>query len=75
MRLDITGRHVTVTPALRQLITKRLVTLERVLNDSALSALVIVTEWNEFRALDLERMKSILAEPVLVDLRNIYTPA
>jgi len=39
------------------------------------SALVIVTEWNEFRALDLARMKSILAEPVLVDLRNIYTPA
>ncbi|WP_267388466.1 UDP-glucose/GDP-mannose dehydrogenase family protein [Sphingomonas sp. GC_Shp_3] len=39
------------------------------------SALVIVTEWNEFRALDLNRIKSILAEPVLVDLRNIYTPA
>lgn len=44
MRLDITGRHVTVTPALRQLIVKRLATLERVLNDSALSALVIVTK-------------------------------
>ena len=44
MRLDITGRHVTVTPALRQLITKRLATLERVLNDSAVSALVIVTK-------------------------------
>lgn len=44
MRLDITGRHVTVTPALRQLIIKRLATLERVLNDSAISALVIVTK-------------------------------
>ena len=44
MRLDITGRHVTVTPALRQLITRRLATLERVLNDAALSALVIVTK-------------------------------
>jgi putative sigma-54 modulation protein len=44
MRLDITGRHVTVTPALRQLITKRLATLERVLNDAAISALVIVTK-------------------------------
>src|SRR5215204_5667756 len=44
MRLDITGRHVTVTPALRQLIPKRLATLERVLNDSAISALVIVTK-------------------------------
>lgn len=44
MRVDITGRHVTVTPALRQLITKRLATLERVLNDAALSALIIVTK-------------------------------
>jgi putative sigma-54 modulation protein len=44
MRLDITGRHVTVTPALRQLITRRLATLERVLNDAAISALVIVTK-------------------------------
>jgi putative sigma-54 modulation protein len=44
MRVDITGRHVTVTPALRQLITKRLATLERVLNDAALSAQIIVTK-------------------------------
>jgi|SRR5687768_10641636 putative sigma-54 modulation protein len=44
MRLDITGRHVDVTPALRQLITTRLKTLERVLNDAAVSALVIVTK-------------------------------
>ena len=44
MRVDITGRHVTVTPALRQLITKRLATLERVLNDAAISALIIVTK-------------------------------
>jgi UDPglucose 6-dehydrogenase len=36
------------------------------------SALVIVTEWNEFRALDLPRIKSIMAAPVIVDLRNIY---
>jgi UDPglucose 6-dehydrogenase len=35
-------------------------------------ALVIITEWNEFRALDLGRMKSLLKQPVLVDLRNIY---
>ena len=44
MRVDITGRHVEVTPALRQLITKRLATLERVLNDAAVSALIIVTK-------------------------------
>jgi len=35
-------------------------------------ALVIVTEWNAFRALDLKRVKSLLSAPILVDLRNIY---
>ncbi|MFO0477101.1 MAG: UDP-glucose dehydrogenase family protein, partial [Alphaproteobacteria bacterium] len=35
---------------------------------------VILTEWNQFRALDFARMKSILRRPLLVDLRNIYTP-
>ena len=35
-------------------------------------ALVILTEWNAFRALDLRRVKSLLSAPVLVDLRNIY---
>ena len=43
MRLDITGRHVTVTPALKELITQRLAPLERKLNDAAISAMVIVT--------------------------------
>ena len=33
---------------------------------------VIVTEWDEFRALDLERVKNLLTHPVIVDLRNIY---
>ena len=37
-------------------------------------AMVIVTEWNEFRALDLQRVKSLLKAPVVVDLRNIYRP-
>ncbi len=37
-------------------------------------ALAILTEWNEFRALDIERVKSLLKRPVLVDLRNIYDP-
>lgn len=36
--------------------------------------LSIVTEWNEFRALDLERIKSRMKQPILVDLRNIYRP-
>src|SRR5947209_8645042 len=38
-------------------------------------ALVIVTEWDAFRALDFERIKSALKAPVIVDLRNIYDPA
>jgi UDPglucose 6-dehydrogenase len=35
-------------------------------------AMVIATEWEQFRALDLNRLKSIMARPVIVDLRNIY---
>ena len=38
-------------------------------------AAVILTEWNEFRALDIARMRALLKQPVLVDLRNIYRPA
>ena len=37
-------------------------------------ALVIVTEWEQFRALDFERIKKIMAGAVVVDLRNIYPP-
>ncbi|MBH5371978.1 UDP-glucose dehydrogenase family protein, partial [Bradyrhizobium glycinis] len=37
-------------------------------------ALVIVTEWVQFRALDLDRLKATMAQPVVVDLRNIYRP-
>ena len=38
-------------------------------------ALVILTEWDQFRALDLERLKGLLNAPVVVDLRNVYKPA
>ncbi len=37
-------------------------------------AAVIVTEWNEFRGLDLDRVKAQLNSPTLVDLRNVYSP-
>ncbi len=37
-------------------------------------ALVIATEWNEFRALKLERIRGLLKQPVIVDLRNVYDP-
>src|SRR5450432_522917 len=36
--------------------------------------LVIVTEWAQFRALDLDRLKQEMAQPVIIDLRNIYSP-
>jgi UDPglucose 6-dehydrogenase len=35
-------------------------------------AIVIATEWEQFRALDLNRLKTVMAQPVIVDLRNIY---
>ena len=38
-------------------------------------ALVILTEWDQFRALDLERVKKALRSPIVIDLRNIYKPA
>jgi UDPglucose 6-dehydrogenase len=38
-------------------------------------ALVIITEWNQFRALDMEKVKGLLKAPKVADLRNIYEPA
>jgi UDPglucose 6-dehydrogenase len=40
----------------------------------AADALVLVTEWEEFRALDLDRLKAAMTAPVVVDLRNVYRP-
>ena len=37
-------------------------------------AMVLVTEWNQFRMLDLDRVKRLLRRPVVVDLRNVYKP-
>ncbi|HMA74783.1 MAG TPA: UDP-glucose/GDP-mannose dehydrogenase family protein [Xanthobacteraceae bacterium] len=37
-------------------------------------ALVIVTEWEQFRALDFDRLKEVMKQPILVDLRNVYRP-
>jgi UDPglucose 6-dehydrogenase len=38
-------------------------------------ALVIVTEWDQFRALDLDRVKLLMNRPLVIDLRNVYPPA
>ncbi|MFQ5354444.1 MAG: UDP binding domain-containing protein, partial [Thermodesulfobacteriota bacterium] len=37
-------------------------------------ALAILTEWNQFRKLNIPRLKDILKEPVIIDTRNIYDP-
>ena len=38
-------------------------------------AMVLITEWDQFRALDFDRVKKLLQSPVVVDLRNVYQPA
>jgi len=37
-------------------------------------ALVILTEWNEFKELDLKKIKELLKQPLIIDGRNIYNP-
>jgi UDPglucose 6-dehydrogenase len=37
-------------------------------------ALVLATEWNQFRNLDLPRIKKLMRQPVMIDLRNVYEP-
>jgi UDPglucose 6-dehydrogenase len=37
-------------------------------------ALIIMTEWNEFRNLDLNYLKSVMKNPIMIDSRNIYDP-
>jgi UDPglucose 6-dehydrogenase len=38
-------------------------------------AMVVLTEWNQFRGLDLERVHALMRRPIVIDLRNIYEPA
>jgi UDPglucose 6-dehydrogenase len=38
-------------------------------------AVVLVTEWEQFRALDFGRLKAVMASPVFVDLKNVYQAA
>jgi UDPglucose 6-dehydrogenase len=37
-------------------------------------AMVVLTEWNAFRALDLERTRQLLRRPIVIDMRNVYQP-
>ena len=38
-------------------------------------AVLIATEWNQFRKLDLDRLRKLVREPLVIDLRNLYEPA
>jgi ribosomal subunit interface protein len=53
MRLELTGRHVDITPTLRRMVDAKLARLERMLNDSALSAQVVVTREKRGHRADL----------------------
>ena len=53
MRLELTGRHVDITPLLRRLVDRKLARLERMLNDSALSAQVVLTAEKRGRRADI----------------------
>lgn len=79
-RLLEAGAHIAVyDPVAGARAAKRwgnVITLARKNYDALSGAhgLIIVTEWNEFRRPDYERMASLMAEPVIFDGRNIYTP-
>jgi putative sigma-54 modulation protein len=53
MRLELTGRHVDITPVLRRLVDKKLARLERMLNDAAVSAQVVLTREKRARRADV----------------------
>jgi putative sigma-54 modulation protein len=53
MRVELTGRHVDITPTLRRLVDRKLSRLERVLNDSALSAQIVLTDEKRGRRADV----------------------
>jgi putative sigma-54 modulation protein len=53
MRLELTGRHIEITPALRRLVGRRLLRLERMLNDNAVSAQVVLTYGKHGRRADV----------------------
>jgi UDPglucose 6-dehydrogenase len=42
---------------------------------SGADAVVLLTEWNSYRALDLARVRAALRQPIFIDLRNVYRPA
>ncbi len=53
MRVELTGRHVVITPALRRLVETKLSKLERLLNDSAVSAQTVLTREKHVHRADI----------------------
>jgi putative sigma-54 modulation protein len=53
MRLELTGRHVEITPALRRVVDRKLVKLDRLLNDSAVSAQIVLTREKQRHRADI----------------------
>ena len=41
---------------------------------STLSSLILVTEWDEFKTLDMKKMASLMKRPIMIDGRNLYDP-
>ena len=70
---------VAFDPVARSEAEKLLPTIEYAANEyeaaTGADALVFVTEWNQFRALDMKRIMASMKVPRIADLRNIYTPA
>jgi len=75
--LKITAYDPVAMPGARAMATLRGVEFARDPYDAARGAdtVAIVTEWNEFRNMNLRRLKRVMRKPILCDLRNLYDPA
>ena len=73
-RRDVPATNNASERALRPFVTARKV-FGCARSKEGADAMALLTEWNEFRALDPHRIKSLLKHPVVIDLRNVYAPA
>ncbi|MGB7405971.1 MAG: UDP-glucose/GDP-mannose dehydrogenase family protein [Pacificimonas sp.] len=79
MLIEAGATVVAHDPVAMQVATPMLPGVEMAANSydalAGADAAVLITEWNEYRALDLGRMKIAMSEPIFVDLRNVYPPS
>ncbi len=78
--LQTAGAHVRAYDPVAMRVAARMVPEMELAEDAynlaeGCDALVVVTEWNEFKNLDLARIRELMNQPVLIDGRNIYDPA